>query len=436
MKINFRRGLKISLGVLASAFTAVLLVAVFNSHLEMYDSGVHRRLLVSVGPTLAFPVYSGSGERVHVDAFLDGPVVRMEAADRWSAIWFCEDQRHERSGTGATLSIDCAGRRTEFPLAPAPEAISEAPMPDKLFVLSDIEGNRHFLDAALQRAGIVDANGRWTYGEGHLLILGDSVDRGRDVFAVLWTLYRLSLEAQAAGGAVHVLLGNHEQYVLRKNISRAHAEHVHALVQMGGVEASFAADTVIGDWLRTRPVAVKLGNNLFVHAGISRRVLDSGLSVRDLNQASRRYWQSTSPAPDVTALEAVLGFQGVTQFRGLVREEEEGNTAAMREPDVERVLSHFAVERVVVGHTQMPNVSPRFDGKVWAVNVNDDDAAREVLVFESGTPRVLDIGVARELARHDERRLRPFHIWQEDDRRIFSDMVSAMRVLSALPHPY
>jgi hypothetical protein len=80
----------------------------------------------------------------------------------------------------------------------------------------------------------VDADGNWDYGSNHLVIAGDSVDRGRDVFAALWRLYSLSLQAQRSGGAVHVLLGNHEQYILRGNLTRAHKEHLYALEQMGG----------------------------------------------------------------------------------------------------------------------------------------------------------------------------------------------------------
>ena len=40
--------------------------------------------------------------------------------------------------------------------------------------------------------------------------MGDQLDRGDDERAILALLYRLEQEAQAAGGAVHVLLGNHE----------------------------------------------------------------------------------------------------------------------------------------------------------------------------------------------------------------------------------
>jgi hypothetical protein len=61
----------------------------------------------------------------------------------------------------------------------------------------------------------MDDAGHWQFGQGHLVILGDSVDRGRDVFAVLWRLYGLAGQASATGGAVHVVLGNHEQHCLR-----------------------------------------------------------------------------------------------------------------------------------------------------------------------------------------------------------------------------
>src|SRR3546814_17554986 len=107
-------------------------------------------------------------------------------------------------------------------------------MPARVAVLSDLEGNIAFLEQALRRLGVVDADGKWAYGGGHLVVLGDSVDRGRDVFAVLWRLHGLSGQADMAGGAVHVVLGNHEQYMLRANTSRANADHLHELNAMGG----------------------------------------------------------------------------------------------------------------------------------------------------------------------------------------------------------
>src|SRR4249920_2247602 len=50
----------------------------------------------------------------------------------------------------------------------------------------------------------------WRGGASHLVSLGDLIDRGPGSRQVLDLLMRLEQEAQKAGGAVHVLLGNHE----------------------------------------------------------------------------------------------------------------------------------------------------------------------------------------------------------------------------------
>src|SRR3546814_20415943 len=94
-------------------------------------------------------------------------------------------------------------------------------MPARVAVLSDLEGNIAFLEQALRRLGVVGADGQWAYGGGHLVVLGDSVDRGRDVFAVLWRLPGLSGPAGLAGRAVHGLVGHPHQYLMRKRIDSA-----------------------------------------------------------------------------------------------------------------------------------------------------------------------------------------------------------------------
>src|SRR5690606_30898548 len=170
-----------------------------------------------------------------------------------------EDHVASGSGTADTLQVACGGRTQNFDLRQAPVAPAIAQMPEKLAVLSDLEGNIAFLDAALRRLGVVDAGGEWTYGGGQLVVLDDSVLRGCVVFAVLWRLRDLAAQARAAGGAVHVLLGNHEQYLLRGNTSRANADYRLALRRLGRPAAAFARDTVLGSWLRRQPVVLKLG---------------------------------------------------------------------------------------------------------------------------------------------------------------------------------
>lgn len=308
-------------------------------------------------------------------------------------------------------------------------------MPDRLVVLSDLEGNSEFLEAALRKLAVIDEAGDWQFGSGQLVVLGDSVDRGREVFTVLWRLHELAGQADGAGGAVRLVLGNHEQYILRGNISRAHPEHRYALRQMGGPRSSFAADTVIGAWLRAQPVALKLGDVLFVHGGVSPELVDAGLSVADLNAAMRAYWETPGAASRSPALDAVLGDAGVTQYRGYFREVD-GLYPAASTGDVERALEHFGVRQIVVAHTVVDKVQRLHGGRVIAIDVNDDEARPEVLVYEGGEPTVVDIGIARGLEDEPPTHMREFSLLEAADRRVVGGMFQAYRQLADLPQPY
>lgn len=430
-------GIVLVLAAIAAAALA-LLVLLSRASVETTAHGAPTRLRLhlSGGRDIAIPVYVASGRRVRIPGFLDGPVVRRGTDGNWAATWFCEDRvRHATlPASELSLHVECAGTRHAFPLYSPQVPPAVAPMPARVAVLSDLEGNAAFLEKALHRLGVVGADGQWAYGNGHLVVLGDSVDRGRDVFAVLWRLHGLSGQAALSGGAVHVLLGNHEQYMLRTNPSRANAEHLHALNAMGGYRHAFAADTMIGDWLRQQPVALKLGRVLFVHGGVSPQVTRTGLGVEQLNAAMQDYWNDGSAHPPSPGLDAVLGHAGVTQYRGWFRALDDRYPKAS-DDEVGEALGHFGASMAVVGHTIVPGVERMRNDRVYAVDVNSDESATEVLVFEEGVPRVIDIGVARNLV-DGEPAFREFSLLDASDRRLLFGMVRDLRRLSALPHPY
>ncbi len=424
--------------ILACIVTTAAFVALSCARVEMTEGGADTRLLVPVvRGAIGVRVYSGSGENVALPGYLAGPVVHRADDGAWSAAWFCEDAVQRATSRADTLQVTCAGKAHAYPLTTAPVADAVAPMPDNVTVLSDLEGNSEFLEAALRKLDVVDASGAWSYGAGHLVILGDSVDRGREVFAVLWRLHGLAAQAHAAGGAVHVLLGNHEQYLLRGNVSRAHPEYRYALQQLGGYAQSFANDSVLGGWLRQQPVALKLGSVLFTHAGISPEVADADLSVSAMNEAMRDYWRMAGSAATnrSAALDAVIGLDGVTQYRGYFRDSGHDRPAATQ-AEVERVLTQYNAEQIVVGHTLVDKVTRRYEGRVIAVDVNDAQARSEVLVFEHGQPRIVDIGIPRGLDEDAPTRLREFSLFDARDRHLLASMYRANRALSRIPYPY
>lgn len=308
-------------------------------------------------------------------------------------------------------------------------------MPEKLLILSDIEGNIAFLDGALRKLGVVGADGDWAFGANQLVIAGDSVDRGRDVFAVLWRLHGLSAQAKKAGGRVQVVLGNHEQYLLRGNASRANSEHRYAVEQMGGAKNVFSADTIIGAWLREQPVLVKVGRVLITHGGVSPVVARQGLTVDQVNDAMRRYWQGSPLSP--AELDAVLGNSGVAQYRGYVMEVE-GQYAKATQQDVDQALRAFGVDTIVVGHTIVEKVTGLYGNKVYAIDVNSNTAAPEALMFVNGAASVVDTGTPRALPEEGDEKLvsRRFRLFDSADWRMLGRMVQRTYQLSRLPHPY
>lgn len=430
----------IGIAIVLLGCVSLVFIGLSCAKMEMTAGGVYTRLRIPlpfVHGAIAFPTLGRAGEHVFVKGYLAGPVVRRQPGGRWTASWFCQDRVQHARGTGAVVSLTCAGQHHTYQLTNASIPPAVAPMPDQLVVLSDLEGNRAFLDAALRKLGVTGGDGHWNYGTGQLVILGDSVDRGREVLAVLWRLHDLAIEAQAAGGAVRVVLGNHEQYMLRGVIKSAHPEFRYALQQLGGYQKSLAADTVLGAWLRQQPVALKLGQVLFVHGGVSPQTAKASLTIQQLNQAMRDYWPHTNQQVTHTAaLDAVLGATGVTQYRGYFRNDRKDLYAKATPEQVTSVLKHFDARQVVVAHTLVEKIQHLYNGRVIAVDVNYNKAAPEVLVFEHGKPHVLDMGLHRGISTDPKRQLREFSLFDSKDRAILAGIIHGILHGNDIPWPY
>ena len=81
---------------------------------------------------------------------------------------------------------------------------------DRVVAVSDIHGAHDAFVQILERAAVIDGQAAWVGGATHLVIVGDVLDRGADSRRSLDLIMRLETEAPAAGGRVHLLLGNHE----------------------------------------------------------------------------------------------------------------------------------------------------------------------------------------------------------------------------------
>lgn len=433
-----KRWLGRGLVVLALCAAAVLVWVAATLRVEQTAAGVPVRWLLPLSPNgtaaIAIPILVSPSSPTVVPGFLDGPVVEKAGAS-WRARWYCEDRMQQAQVTSTRLTIDCAGSAHEFDLAAANIPAAVQPMPARVHVLSDIEGDVRFLQSALLELGLVDSSGGWSGKDAQVVVLGDSVDRGRDVFDVLWTLRRLQREADAAGGAVHVVIGNHEQYVLRGIGKSLHPEHRLGVSRLGGQGAAFGANTVIGDWLRRLPVAVRLGDTLFVHGGLSPATAKALAGPEAANTELHRYWMDSPdphPVAATPALDAVLGKTGLTQYRGVLRAESEVSGAASTQ-EIEAALAAWKARRMVIAHTVVEQVRALHEGRVWAVDLADPELPQAVLTFMHGVPEVVPLKSRRHGKGADWRVVRAS---LADSWGLLSATVRETRRAAAIPMPY
>jgi len=160
-----------------------------------------------------------------------------------------------------------------------------ASAPARVVAVADVHGGLQPFVSILTAAGLIDAQHRWTGGTAVLVQTGDVTDRGTEVHKVLDLLLSLEKGAAAAGGKVHVLLGNHEIMNMVGDTRDVSPE----ILANGGeaaYRAAFAREGKYGKWLRTKPILLNLDGTVFMHAGIN---LDfSTESLDDLNRRVRR----------------------------------------------------------------------------------------------------------------------------------------------------
>ena len=252
----------------------------------------------------------------------------------------------------------------------------------KTVVISDIHGNFFNYVKLLKNAAVISDSYTWTFGKNNLVVNGDIFDRGADVTAVLWLTYKLDAESRKAGGSVIFNFGNHEDMVLTGDL-RYMDEKYDLFSKRIGVDFTefFSRDTELGRWLRTKNVMTTIGDILFVHGGISREVVKSGLKPQKINDIMRTgIGTALNPADSIAIM--LFGDRGPLWYRGLVIPSE---TELINADTIDVSLAHFKVSKIIVGHTTLSRVSALHGGRVIGV----DAAVKEALFIDNGKLEVL-----------------------------------------------
>lgn len=265
-------------------------------------------------------------------------------------------------------------RAPERPAGPDAGLSARYPGGARVVAIGDLHGDLEATRAALRLAGAIGPDDRWTGGALVVVQTGDQTDRGADERAVLDLLERLAVEARAAGGALHVLNGNHEalnvqgdyryatpgQLAAFDDLAAAPRAASHAPEQRGRAAAFLPGGEYAARFARRDTVAV-VGDSVFVHGGLLPHHLDYGLDR--MNQEVRDWMAGKSaqvPARVVSDRDSPLW----------TRRYGHPNVDEAACADLARTLERLQVKRLVVGHTiQDGGISSACGGKVWRIDV-------------------------------------------------------------------
>lgn len=247
------------------------------------------------------------------------------------------------------------------------------------FVISDIEGNFAGFRKLLQAGKVIDENYNWTFGDGHLVLVGDFVDRGDQVTEVLWLIYALEEKARAAGGYVHYVLGNHEIMVMSGDHRYVNPKYADNAARIGiHLMTLYGADTEIGRWLRTKNVMERVGNTLYVHGGVSRKVNNMDISMAKMNDLARPFYADTTYLYPDPYTDTLYQDYGPFWYRGYFV----GETATAAQV-IDSTFAKFRVNKVIVGHTPLRDtVSAWYDGRLINVDTPHAKGKTEALLVE------------------------------------------------------
>lgn len=279
---------------------------------------------------------------------------------------------------------------------------------EKIVVVGDLHGDYDHFVQILKAVGLVDSNLSWTGGRAFLVQTGDVMDRGPEARKIFDLIRRLEDEAEAAGGQVQMLIGNHEEmnitgiafdyedYVTVEQFISFLPEDYFARKQKElekkarrGRDINRLWQEVMdfdlnarrkylvyfnqnyGRWIARHNAVIKINDIVFVHGGISEEF--SGWTIEAINDRLRHELSVFQKAllnfspPASLKLEIVYNANGPLWYRQLALA-----NGRVSEEQVDRILSNLEARHIIVAHTPQLvltiNDMRRFEGKVWVVD--------------------------------------------------------------------
>lgn len=253
---------------------------------------------------------------------------------------------------------------------------------DSICAISDIHGEYEKYLSLLRSQGIIDEELRWNFGKGHLVVLGDCFDRGDKVTEVLWHIFGLEKQAEKAGGRVHLLLGNHEVMVLGDDL-RYMNDKYRKVENVLGVKYQelYSRQSMLGRWLRHKPILISINDILFVHGGVSPEMIRMKMKIDDINHLFYQMlmFREVESESDLKNLIFLNEDHGPIWYRGFFDDYD------FNESKADSILGYYGKNHIIVGHTPSVDFKTLFSGKIIGIDAGlGNNRPGRMLIISNG----------------------------------------------------
>ena len=302
------------------------------------------------------------------------------------------------------------------------EQPSILPSAERIIVLGDVHGDWNKLISALKLGKVIDEDNNWIGGTTIVVQVGDQIDRCRYVrggptcdkkeatpndephdWKILQYFTKLHKQAIKKGGAVYSLMGNHElmnvqgdmRYVSYQGFKEfENYKKSDGSIIKDGEEArrwAFKPGNHISEFLAcTRQVALIIGTNLFVHAGIIPK-LAKKYSVQNINQlmslylldklkTKTQYADIFSQSKETPLWTRTLGNIGLKHFSNQTSDDNsKKKEKSLCNANIKLVKEVYGIDKIIIGHTPLltNGIGSICDGDVWMTDYGQSGAFKQ-----------------------------------------------------------
>jgi len=320
--------------------------------------------------------------------FTDGPYIFFKN-NELTAKWIEDNSLKERFITHDSFedlkkqfSLNCSYSQLHGAMYLKPRFRQYYNKVDSIAVISDIHGEYNSYINLLKVNGIIRDDLSWNFGKGHLVILGDVFDRGDKVTELLWHIFCLEKQAEKAGGMVHMLLGNHELMVLGRDMGYINDkyEKVQNISQTYYFDL-YSDSTILGKWLRSKPVMMTINDIIFIHAGISMDMMNKKLDVSEVNRKFSKtlFGRDFGIAFNDDLLNFLNDSDGPIWYRGYFTD------PAFCETKIDSILNFYGKKHIIVGHTPHEGVVSLYNTKILGSDSGiGNKRPGEIIIIKNG----------------------------------------------------